>query len=91
MNRYKELFFGCLAGLATAAVGIALVLFFMTDFHLHYNLKITKAEGILGKTITLGTLLNLATFFWFLNKKKDFWAYGVLIATCLLTLLTLFV
>ncbi|MEN9335855.1 MAG: hypothetical protein RLZZ500_842 [Bacteroidota bacterium] len=91
MNRYKELLLGCLAGLGTAALGITLVLFFMTDFSHHYNLRVIKAEGILGKTITLGTLLNLATFFWFLNKRKDFWAYGVLIATCLLTLLTLFV
>lgn len=88
---FKALLFGCLAGLLTASLGVLAVLFFITDFRYHYSLSVIQAEGILGKVITLGSLLNIATFFWFLNKKKEFWAYGVVVATGLLTLLTVLI
>lgn len=88
---YKELLLGCLAGLVSAGIGIVLVLFLCSNFSFPIGLSNLKAQGIAGKVIALGTLLNLATFFWFLNKNKEFCAYGVLLATCLLTLLTVLI
>jgi len=87
----KALLFGCIIGLVTAGIGILVVLFTLTDYPNHFSLSTIRAEGILGKVITLGSLLNLATFFWFLKKNKEFWAYGVVLATCLLTLLTVLI
>ena len=46
------------------------------------------AENFLGKLISLGAILNLICFFYFIRKKKDAFAAGVLIATLCMALIT---
>ena len=46
-------------------------------------------EGVIGKLISLGAILNLIVFYFFLNKKQDLRAKGVLFTTIILAILTL--
>ena len=50
-----------------------------------------KATDNLGKIITLGAVLNLIAFFILLHYKKDLMARGVILATIILAILTIFV
>ncbi len=51
-------------------------------------LEAAHAENFLGKLISLGAILNLICFFYFIRKKKDGFAAGVLIATLCMALIT---
>lgn len=51
-------------------------------------LEAAQAENFLGKLISLGAILNLICFFYFIRKKKDAFAAGVLIATLCMALTT---
>jgi len=51
-------------------------------------LEAAHAEYFLGKLISLGAILNLICFFYFIRKKKDAFAAGVLIATLCMALIT---
>ncbi len=51
-------------------------------------LEAAHAENFLGKLISLGAILNLICFFYFIRKKKDAFAAGVLIATLCMALTT---
>lgn len=41
-------------------------------------------ENFIGKLISLGAILNLICFFYFIRKQKDSHAAGILIATILI-------
>ncbi|MDX1278182.1 hypothetical protein [Oceanihabitans sediminis] len=51
-------------------------------------LETAKLEGFLNQLISLGAILNLIAFFYFLKKRQDNRAKGVLIATIIVALLT---
>ena len=51
-------------------------------------LEAAQSENFLGKLISLGAILNLICFFYFIRKKKDSNAAGVLIATVFIALVT---
>jgi heme/copper-type cytochrome/quinol oxidase subunit 4 len=51
-------------------------------------LEAAQSENFLGKLISLGAILNLICFFYFIRKKKDANAAGVLIATIFIALIT---
>lgn len=51
-------------------------------------LEAAQSENFLGKLISLGGILNLICFFYFIRKKKDANAAGVLIATVFIALVT---
>ncbi|WP_055442565.1 hypothetical protein [Lacinutrix himadriensis] len=52
-------------------------------------IETANAQGFISKLISLGAVLNLITFFFFLSKKQDDRAKGVLIATICIAILTL--
>jgi hypothetical protein len=54
-------------------------------------LRQSARRGILTKMISLGALPNLAIFFFFLRKKRDNRAQGVLIATLLIFITTMII
>lgn len=87
----KDLFIGILIGLVAAFFGVFLFMSFFTDYDFVEGIKILKSQNSLGKLIALGAVLNIVAFFILLKKKKDLMARGVVLATVLLTLLTLFV
>ncbi len=44
-------------------------------------LEVAQSENFMGKLISLGAILNLVCFFYFIRKKQDSRAGGVLAAT----------
>jgi hypothetical protein len=85
-----DLLYGVLIGIIAAALGVYLFLAFFTDYELLESFAILKTQGQLGKLIALGAILNLGVFFILLKLNKEFMARGVVFATLLLTILTLF-
>jgi hypothetical protein len=86
-----DLIIGLLIGLLTAMLGTFLFLVIFTNFNSINDFKIMKQQGILGKVITLGTILNIVVFFILLQKKKEMMARGIVLSMIVLTLFTLFI
>lgn len=85
-----DLFYGLIIGLISAFIGVYLFIALFTDYEFLTGFSILKTEGKLGKLITLGALLNLLVFFLLLKINKELMARGVVLATILLTVVTLF-
>ena len=49
-----------------------------------------REQGIMGKLITLGAVINLLLFFILLKINKDLMARGVVLATIILAIATVF-
>lgn len=49
-----------------------------------------REQGIMGKLITLGAVINLLLFFILLKINKDLMARGVVLATIILAIITIF-
>ncbi len=90
MNKL-DLLYGFIIGIAMALLGAYLFIEVFTDYNYHYGLIIIRSNGDLGKLIALGAMINLGLFFILLKFKKDLMARGVVLATIILTLATLFV
>ncbi len=84
----SDLAIGLLIGILASCLGIFLFLTLATPYSLVEGLKILKAQGAMGKLITVGALLNLVVFFVLLKFNKELMAKGVVLATILITLLT---
>jgi len=89
MNR-RDIIIGLIVGLVTNIIGLFIASYFLGKGESFINvLETANAQGFLSKLISLGAILNLITFFYFLRKKQDTRARGVLIATILIAILTL--
>tara|TARA_Y100000385_G_scaffold290548_1_gene364187 strand:- start:697 stop:990 length:294 start_codon:yes stop_codon:yes gene_type:complete len=85
----KGLAIGFLAnGIGLFLVGIIIVNSSNRNGTILTVLEAAHAENFLGKLISLGAILNLICFFYFIRKKKDAFAAGVLIATICMALIT---
>lgn len=85
----KGLAIGFLAnGIGLFLVGIIIVNSTNRNGTILTVLEAAHAENFLGKLISLGAILNLICFFYFIRKKKDAFAAGVLIATLCMALIT---
>jgi ABC-type uncharacterized transport system permease subunit len=85
----KGLAIGFLAnGIGLFLVGIIIVNSSNRNGTILTVLEAAHAEYFLGKLISLGAILNLICFFYFIRKKKDAFAAGVLIATLCMALIT---
>ena len=85
----KDVLVGILVGLVANLIGvfIAATLLGKGDDFITV-LKAANIEGFLGKIISLGAILNLIAFFFFIKKKQDYRARGVLLVTVLIAILT---
>ena len=88
--KYKDLVFGVLIGFCTAILGIIIFLEVFTFYDPFNDVELLKQQGILGKVVTLGAILNIIVFFILLKKGKDVMARGVIFSLILLTIITLF-
>jgi hypothetical protein len=86
----KELFIGFFIGIIAAIIGTFLFLIAFTEFRSIADLQIIRQQGIAGKVITIGAILNLVVFFILLQQKRDFMARGVVLSMIVLTIFTLF-
>jgi cell division protein FtsX len=92
MNK-KKLFQGLVVGLLANIIGLitaAIVLCKLSGLsdNILTVLESAQSENFLGKLISLGAILNLLSFFYFIRKRQDARAGGVLAATILIALLT---
>lgn len=85
-----DLFYGLIIGLISASIGVYLFVVLFTEYEFFEGYSILKAQGQLGKLIALGAILNLVVFFLLLKFNKELMARGVVFATLLLTIFTLF-
>jgi len=85
-----HLLYGFLIGMATAFIGCYFFITAFTEYDFTEGIRIMKVKGFLGKIITLGTILNIIAFFLLLYYKKELMARGVVLATIILTIITLF-
>lgn len=86
-----DLLIGTLIGFVTTGIGMFIFLKFFTDAGFIEGFLGMKSRGFLGKIITLGAVLNIIAFFILLKLDKELMARGVVFATILLTVITLFV
>lgn len=89
----KELLIGSLVGVAANFIGLVLVGFLMAKFSgrsdgVYEVLQAAWSKNFIGKLISLGAILNLICFFFFLRKNQESRAAGVLTATVLIAVFT---
>ena len=90
MNKKTHLLYGLLLGLALAFLGAYLYISLFTEFEFTEGVKIIKSQNNFGKLITLGAIPNLIAFFVLLKMKKEMTARGVVLATIILAVSTIF-
>lgn len=85
----KEVFIGFIVGLIANGIGLVLAALFLGNGDdIEMTLKQSLNQGIFGKLVTIGAILNLIVFFIFIKKKQDYRARGVLLATVLVAIST---
>ena len=90
MNK-MDLLYGFMIGLLAAFAGSFLIVLLFTDYAYLEGLQVLKANDNIGKLLTLGAVLNLIVFFGLLKLNRELMARGVILATIVLTIITLFV
>ena len=86
-----DLLIGALIGFVATFLGTYIFFTFCTEYSFLEGVKGMKSQGFLGKVITLGAILNLVAFFILLKMNKELMARGVVFATILLAIITMFV
>lgn len=86
-----DLLIGILIGFTTTFIGIIIFFEFFTAYSFSEGIQSMKQLGYLGKVITLGAILNIVVFFGLLQFNKELMARGVVLATILLTIITMLV
>lgn len=89
--RKIELFYGMIIGFIATTIGVYLFLEFKTDYGFKEGIQGMKEHGFLGKLITIGAIMNIIAFFILLKLNKELMARGVVLATIITTVITLFV
>jgi hypothetical protein len=90
-QKTKDLILGFLIGIITTTIGSFLFIKLVLQNDLNQGLQFVKDQGYLGKIITLGAILNIIVFFILLKYNKEIVARGVVLATIVLALVTMFV
>ena len=85
-----DLLYGLIIGIFSACLGIYLFIVSFTEYEFVEGYFILRNQGQLGKLIALGSILNLVAFFLLLKLNKELMARGVVLATLILTVVTLF-
>ncbi len=86
----KDVIIGFIVGLLSAIIGVTI---FTLAIGLYKELSIEETMNqvfttqFLGKRASIGALLNLPVFYYFLNKKKEHKARGVLLATIMIAII----
>ena len=86
----KEIFIGIVVGFIANIVGIVLsILILHDDPSILEVIRKSFEEGILGKLISLGAIMNLFVFLMYIKKRQDHRAKGVLFITIIIAITTL--
>lgn len=80
---------GFLTGIAANTIGFLMaILIFGNGDSIKSSIDQSIAQGFFGKLVSIGAILNLLVFFWFINRKKDYRARGVILATIVIAIIT---
>ncbi|MDT8347613.1 MAG: hypothetical protein RQ756_07400 [Flavobacteriaceae bacterium] len=86
----KEIFIGFLVGVLANVVGMFLYVQAFSKLSFESTIDSAIEQGFLGKIIVLGAIANVFPSFVFLKKNKIYRARGVLIATMMAALISLY-
>lgn len=88
-----DLLIGFLLGIVANIIGVFLISSVLTKFQFQLSevLQEIRQEEIIGKVITLSALVNFGLFFLFLHFKKELMARGIVLATIMLAIITIFI
>lgn len=87
----SDLFVGVLISVVTCVVGSFLFIELVAGLNYLEGLQFYRSQGLLGKIIALGAILNLILFFVLLKKNMELMARGIVLGLILLTIITLIV
>jgi hypothetical protein len=90
MNK-KDVLIGFVIGIVASFLGCFLFLTMFTDFDFIHGIQVMKAEGKLGKVITLGSILDLVVFAVLLKRNKELMSRGVVLAVICIAIFTLLI
>ncbi|GJH41243.1 hypothetical protein RCZ04_17930 [Capnocytophaga sp. HP1101] len=85
----KNQIIGFIAGIIVNIIGVIAYVLIFSKFSISTTLQDAYYKGYLGKLIMLGALLDLAIFFFFINRYENERARGVIIASCVLAFIIL--
>jgi hypothetical protein len=89
--RKIDLLFGALIAIVTTVIGSFLFITLKTKYSFVDGILELKSQGILGKIITLGAVLNILIFFFLLKFNKEMMARGIVLGVIILAIITFFV
>lgn len=90
MKQSKEIILGfCVAIFATLA-GMYLYVELFSKYDFMTTLEMVQDGDLYGQIITLGAIANIFVFFIYLKKNQEARAKGVLLATIIIALVTLY-
>ena len=90
MNK-SELFIGFTIGILMSLLGCFLFITLFSEYDFISGYQIMKAQGQLGKLITIGSVLDLVVFGIMLRTNKELMARGVVLAVIVIALVTIFI
>jgi len=88
-QKRKDQIIGFIAGIVVNVIGVIAYVLIFSKFSIATTLQDAYYKRYLGKLILLGALLDLAIFFFFINRYENERARGVLIASCVLAFIIL--
>jgi uncharacterized membrane protein len=89
--RKTDLVFGALIAIITTAIASYFFITLKTKYSFVDGVLELKQQGILGKIITLGAVLNILIFFLLLKLNKEMMARGIVLGIIIMAIVTLFV
>ncbi|MBS7785871.1 hypothetical protein KIH23_01055 [Flavobacterium sp. CYK-55] len=86
----KDLMIGVLLALLTTFLGTFLFIKLFTDMGYLTGMHLYKEQGMLGKILTLGAILNIILFYFLIKKDREEISQGVILGLIIITVVTLF-
>ena len=87
----KEVFLGLLSGFLANLLGVIItVIILFQNFDIFKIINDSICENFITKLISLGAIVNLIVFFIFLKYDYEERARGVLVATFIIAILTIY-
>ena len=85
----RDFFIGVLLGLFTSLLGSLLYTVLFIKIPLKNAFLYLQHFELIGKVITIGSVLSLVLFLFLMNKKKDMMARGIIMSVIILAIATI--
>ncbi len=85
----KEIIIGFLVAIVATSFGLFLYLNYLTPYTFDESVQMVTEGHLWGKVLGIAALPNLAVFFIYLKRNKDYRARGVMLASFFIAFLVL--